>query len=116
MFTPQCWLATIGAITLAIAVVHIVAKSKGSNLVDSLSFTVASFAIRELDQNFVLSSKSISLRIVCFTVMTSGFIIYSTYAATMTSFLSISLKSPSVANLKDFVNSGKTYLPLFFIG
>ena len=52
------------------------------------------------------------MRIVCFTVMISGFILYSTYAATMTSFLSISLKTPSIATWKDAVNAGKTSLPL----
>ena len=67
---------------------------------------------RELDQNFVPSSNRISMRIVCFTVMMSGFILYSTYAATMTSFLSISLKTPSIATWEDAANAGKKSLPM----
>ena len=55
------------------------------------------------------------MRIVCFTVMMSGFILYSTYAATMTSFLSISLKTPSIATLEDVVGSGKTSLLLYLL-
>ena len=58
------------------------------------------------------SSNRISMRIVCFTVMMSGFTLYSTYTATMTSFLSISLKTPSIATWEDAVNAGKTNVPL----
>ena len=93
----------------------LVAGSPDDNLVDSLAFAIASFAVRELDQNFVPSSKRLSMRIVCFTVMMSGFILYSTYAATMTSFLSISLKTPSIATLEDVVGSGKTSLLLYLL-
>ena len=112
VFTPKCWLATIIALTLAFAVVHMIAKSPKINLVDSLSFSIASFLVRELDQNFVPSSNRISMRIVCFTVMMSGFIVYSAYTATMTSFLSISLNTPTIATFEDVANSGKTCLPL----
>ena len=106
------WLATIIAIALAFAVVHAVSDS---TLADSLAFAIASFAVRELDQNFVPSSKRLSMRIVCFTVMMSGFILYSAYAATMTSFLSISLKTPSIATFEDVLNSGKTSLLLILL-
>ena len=50
VFTPLGWLATVIAIAMAFVVVHIVAKNSNINLVDSLAFAVASFALRELDQ------------------------------------------------------------------
>ena len=46
VFTPMVWLTTSIAIASAFAVVHIIAKGPDVKLIDSLAFSVASFAIR----------------------------------------------------------------------
>ena len=107
VFTPLGWLATFVTLTSTFAVVHLVVKRMNINAMDSLSFALASFALRELDQNFVTSSRNLSMRIVCFTVMMSGFLLYSTYAATMTSFLSVSLEGASITDYEEVLKSGK---------
>ena len=47
VFTPLVWLTTTVAIASAFAVVHIIAKGPDIKLIDSLAFSVASFAIRD---------------------------------------------------------------------
>ena len=108
VFTPLFWLACLLATAVASGFAYLVAASNsGIGFADAVAFSVSSLLQKELDQSFASASPRLSFRIVSLSVLVCGFVVYSTYTATLTSFLSVSLQKPLINSYEDLIRSGK---------
>ena len=111
VFSPLSWLGVFIVVAASSMVVYVVSKAKCDRSArDAVVFAVASLLLKELDPGFASSSNATSMRIACLTTLLYGFIVFTAYTATMTSFLSVAVIGPGIENFRDLMESGKILL------
>ena len=111
VFSPLSWLGVLIVVAASSMVVYLVSKAKCDRSArDAVVFAVASLVLKELDPSFASSSNATSMRIACLTMLLYGFIVFTAYTATMTSFLSVAVIGPGIENFRDLMESGKILL------